>query len=141
MIDQDPFEEISLALDNGAMMTFRGRLFSNKSWFDDEHSVLTYLKLYVTDMNEEVFSIVAVPGGSDRRSRRAYRLSFPQDDVCVIHDGRNEMTLPFDLLQLAVRSLTGLDNILTPEMIEETLSAARCENGIRDKISQQSAGG
>jgi hypothetical protein len=33
------------------------------------------------------------------------------------------------MLKLAVRSLTGLDNGLTLEMIEETLSAARCENG------------
>jgi hypothetical protein len=129
MIDQASFEEISLALDNGALMTFRGRQFAGGSWFDEEHSELTHQNLYVTDTNEQVFSIVTVTGGSSRRSRRAYRVSFPQDDFCVIHDGRNEMTLSFDMLKLAVRSLTGLDNGLTLEMIEETLSAARCENG------------
>ena len=38
------------------------------------------------------------------------------------------MTLPFDMLMLAVRSLCGLDENATPslELVEETLRAANC---------------
>lgn len=127
MIDQASFEEISLALDNGTKMTFRGRQFAGESWFDEERNVLTHQNLYVTDTNEQVFSIVT--GEGNMRSRRAYRVFFPQDNVCVIHDGRSEITLSFDMLKLAVRSLTGLEDGLTLDMIEETLKAARCGTG------------
>ena len=125
MTNQVPFEEISLTLDNGISMTFRGRQFAGGSWFDEENNVLTRQNLYVTDSNEHVYSIVT--GSGKQRSRRAYRVVL-QGETCVIHDGRNEMTLGYDMLMLAVRSLTGLDQDATPtlEMIEETLKAANC---------------
>lgn len=125
MTNQVPFEDISLTLDNGISMTFRGRQFAGGSWFDEENNVLTRQNLYVTDSNEHVYSIVT--GSGKQRSRRAYRVVL-QGETCTIHDGRNEMTLGYDMLMLAVRSLTGLDQDATPtlEMIEETLKAANC---------------
>jgi len=120
-----PLEEISLTLDNGINMSFRGRQFAGGSWFDEESNVLTRQNLYVTDTNEHVYSIVT--GSGKQRSRRAYRVTL-QGDTCVINDGRSEMTIGYDMLMLAVRSLTGLDQDATPtlEMIEETLKAANC---------------
>ena len=125
MTNQASFEEISLPLDNGANMTFRGRQFAGGSWFDEENNMLTRQNLYVMNSNEHVYSIVT--GSGKQRNRRAYRVVL-QGDACVIHDGRNEMTIAFDMLILAVRSLTGLGPDAGPSMdvIEETLKAANC---------------
>ena len=35
-------ENIALTLDNGAVLDFRGRLFSEASWFDEDSGVLTH---------------------------------------------------------------------------------------------------
>ena len=98
-------ENIALTLDNGAVLDFRGRLFSEASWFDEDSGVLTHQKLYSTEGNEQVYSVVS--GTGKTRSRRAYRIAV-QGDTCSVTDGKSEMTLPFDMLMLAVRSLCGL---------------------------------
>ena len=51
-------ENIALTLDNGAVLDFRGRLFSEASWFDEDSGVLTHQKLYSTEGNEQVYSVV-----------------------------------------------------------------------------------
>ena len=38
-------ENVALTLDNGAVLDFRGRLFSEASWFDEDSGVLTHQKL------------------------------------------------------------------------------------------------
>ena len=118
-------ENVALTLDNGAVLDFRGRLFSEASWFDEDSGVLTHQKLYVTEGNEQVYSVASAAGTT--RSRRAYRIAV-QGDSCSVTDGKSEMTLPFDMLMLAVRSLCGLDENATPslELVEETLRAANC---------------
>ena len=118
-------EDIALKLDNGAILDFRGRLFSEASWYDEENGALTHQKLYVTDEHEQVYSVVTGTGAN--RSRRAYRIGV-QGDTCTVHNGRTEMTMPFDLLMLAVRSLCGPEDGATPslELVEETLRAANC---------------
>ena len=118
-------EHVALPLDNGAALDFHGRLFSEASWFDEESGVLTHQKLYATSENEQVYSVVS--GAGRMRSRRAYRIGV-QGDSCTVSDGKSEMTLPFDMLMLAVRSLCGLDEKATPslELVEETLRAANC---------------
>ena len=118
-------ENIALQLDNGATLDFSGRLFSEASWFDEDSDILTHQKLFITDKNEQVYSVVKRAGKN--RSRRAYRIAV-QGEFCQVFDGKAEMTLPFDLLMLAVRSLCGLDDAATPtlEMVEETLRAANC---------------
>lgn len=116
-------ENVSLKHDNGPELAFRGRLFSECSWYDEDNGVLTRQKLYVTEQNEHVYYIVSGSGAT--RSRRAYRVSV-MGDRCVIHNGATEMMLQFDMLMLAVRGLCGLEADATPTlaMVEETLKAA-----------------
>lgn len=118
-----PMENVCLKHDNGPDVVFRGRLFAESSWYDDETDSLTRQKLYVTEDNEQVYYIVSTCGAE--RSRRAYRLAV-QGDKCVIHNGASEITLQFDMLMQAVRGLCGLDAGATPslEMIEQMLKAA-----------------
>ena len=116
-------EDVSLAHDNGPDIFFRGRLFAECSWYDEERDSLTRQKLYVTDTNEHIYYLVS-HGGATRR-RRAYRLSV-LGDRCVIHNGNTEMVLQFDMLMLAVRSLCGMSADAEPaiDVVEQTLKAA-----------------
>ena len=118
-----PMETVCLKHDNGADISFRGRLFAESSWYDEENGILTRQKLYVTDQHDQVYYIVS--GAGSQRSRRAYRVSV-RGDHCVIHNGASEMTLQFDMLMLAVRGLCGLEAGATPSlsMVEEMLKAA-----------------
>ena len=116
-------EDICLKHDNGCDFTFRGRLFSECSWYDEGLGMLTRQTLYVTDHNEQVYYIVRSSG--QERSRHAYKLRMHGDN-CIIDNGVSEMALQFDLLMLAVRGLCGLDAAATPtlSMVEEMLKAA-----------------
>lgn len=117
-------EDVCLKHDNGADIVFRGRLFAESSWFDEESATLTRQKLYVAENNDQVYYIVR--GSGQKRERRAYRVSV-RGDQCVIRNGAMEMTLQFDMLMLAVRGLCGLkDANATPslDMVEEMLKAA-----------------
>lgn len=115
-------EEICLKNDNGSDMSFRGRLFSECSWYDEDHKTMTRQKLFVTDSNEQVYYIVRSRGRD--HSRHAYRLKM-DDGFCVINDGKNEICMQFDLLMLAVRGLCGLEDGATPSLsvVEEMLTA------------------
>jgi hypothetical protein len=116
-------EDVSLKHDNGPDIFFRGRLFAECSWYDEEQGTLTRQKLYVTDTHEHIYYMVSHSG--DERKRRAYRLSV-LGDRCVIHNGNTEMVLQFDMLMLAVRGLCGLNAEAAPaiEIVEQTLKAA-----------------
>ena len=118
-------EDVVLQLDNGANLEFKGRLFSEASWYDEESGELTHQKLFITDEHEQVYSVVT--GGGNNRSRRAYQIKV-QGETCAIFDGRISMNMPFELLMLAVRALCGLDEGAIPslETVEETLRAANC---------------
>ncbi|MFT4302849.1 MAG: hypothetical protein QM579_13990 [Desulfovibrio sp.] len=120
---QKTMEDICLKHDNGSDFSFRGRLFSECSWYDEALGMLTRQKLYVTDTNEQVYYIVRSSG--QERSRHAYRLAV-RGDNCIIHNGMAEMSLQFDMLMLAVRGLCGLESGATPtlSMVEEMLKAA-----------------
>lgn len=116
-------EEICLQRDNGKDLNFRGRLFSECSWFDEEQQTLTRQKLFVTEDKDQVYYIVRSHG--HERSRHAYRLKIDGGN-CLINDGNNEICLQFDMLMLAVRGLCGLDASATPtiSMVEEMLRAS-----------------
>jgi len=116
-------EDISLTHDNGPDLCFKGRLFAECSWYDEESETLTRQKLYVTDTNEHIYYLVSHAG--EVRQRRAYRLSV-LGDRCVIHNGNTEMVLQFDMLMLAVRNLCGISSEATPaiDIVEQTLRAA-----------------
>ena len=116
-------EDVSLNHDNGQDIFFRGRLFAECSWYDEERETLTRQKLYVTDSNEHIYYLVSHSG--EERQRRAYRLSV-LGDRCVIHNGNTEMVLQFDMLMLAVRNLCGMSAEAEPaiDLVEQTLKAA-----------------
>lgn len=115
-------EDICLKHDNGNDMSFRGRLFSECSWYDEEQQTLTRQKLFVTEENDQVYYIVRSRGRD--RTRHAYRLRM-DDGLCLINDGKNEIRMHFDMLMLAVRGICGLEADATPSlsMVEEMLRA------------------
>lgn len=118
-------DAVSLKLDNGEKLDFNGRLFSESSWYDEDEASITTQKLYVTDTHEQVYFVAS--GSEEKRERRAYRIA-THGDSCTVNNGSLEMSMPFDMLMLAVRSLCGLDDDATPslETVEETLRAANC---------------
>lgn len=115
-------EDICLKDDNGNILRFQGHLYSECSYYDDENGCLTRQQLFVTDNGEQVYYIVR--SANHERTRHAYRLSV-KGDVCTINNGEYEISLQFDLLMLAVRSLCGLKAGDTPSlaMVEEMLKA------------------
>ena len=118
----DSMENITLRLEGDAVLSFRGRLFSEAVWNDEESGVFTHQKLYVTDQNEHVY---VIRKGGERRLCRAYRVSL-RGDRCLIYNGRSTLELPLDLLMLAVRTLCGTDDPLALEQVEESLRSASC---------------
>ncbi len=116
-------ERLCLSHDNGPEIVFHGRLFAESSWYDEERSILTRQKLYVTDKNEQVYYIVS--GNGPARERRAYKL-FVEGDICTVFDGTTHMSLPLPMLMVAVRELCGLDDDSSFSlcMVEEMLKAA-----------------
>ena len=118
----DTMENITLRLENDAVLSFRGRLFSEAVWNDEESGIFTHQKLYVTDQNEHVY---VIRKGGERRHCRAYRVSV-RGERCVIYNGRNVMELPLDMLMLAVRTLCGAEDAMLLEQVEETLRSASC---------------
>ena len=119
---QNNMEDICLKHDNGSDLVFRGRLFSEAVWNDEESGVFTHQKLYVTDQNEHVY---VIRKGGERRLCRAYRVSV-RGERCVIYNGRSVMELPLDMLMLAVRTLCGAESGMVMEQVEETLRSAGC---------------
>ena len=112
---QKAFETVSLKQDNGQELTFRGSLYSECSWFDEEHKQLTKQKLYLTDTNEQIYYIVRSSG--EEKTHHAYRFSV-NGDQCIINNGKTAVTLPFDMLMLVVRDLCGLAAEETPTLSE-----------------------
>ncbi len=121
--NKDVMEKITIKLNNGESLNFKGRLFSEASWYDEDEASLTIQKLYITDNHEQVYSIIS--GSEGRRERRAYRIA-THGNSCTVNNGSIEMTMPFEMLMLAVRSLCGLNDEMTPNLdtVEETLRAA-----------------
>lgn len=116
-------ENICLKHDNGEDLRFQGRLFSECSHFDEEENSLTRQQLFLADNGDQVYYIVRTSG--QERSRHAYRLAV-REDMCVINNGKAQISLQLDMLMLAVRALCGINDDSMPsiEMIEEMLAAA-----------------
>ncbi len=99
-------ESIFLRSDNGAELYFRGQLYSESSYLDEERGVLTRLRLFVTDNNEQVFSIISGTGGE--KQRRHYIVA-PEGEFYRISDGVQTLRLPLEALFAAVFGLCGID--------------------------------
>jgi hypothetical protein len=117
-------ESVVLQGDNGAQIAFRGRLFSESAYYDEDTEVITHLRLYVTDDGAHVYSIVSGVGA--QRSRRHYTVRL-NGKMCSMSDGKQSMTLPVDLLFTSVFGLCGIDPALAEDLrpvLEEALYAA-----------------
>ena len=119
-----PLEEHTLRNDAGIETKFRGRLFSEGSYFDEESGALTRLKLYITDENRQVYSVVS--GSNTAKWRQVYTLRV-EDDLCHINNGVQDITLRTDMLLAAVFGLCGIDAAKAGDLkasLEETLKTA-----------------
>lgn len=117
-------EDVCLKHDNGADMAFRGRLFAESSWYDEETGILTSQKLFVGENNEQIYYIVR--GMGSERTRTAYRISV-KGDMCTIFNGAVTMNLQLDMLMLVVRGLCGIkdaDSAPVLHVVEDMLKAA-----------------
>ncbi|MDL2316981.1 hypothetical protein LJC59_07895 [Desulfovibrio sp. OttesenSCG-928-A18] len=112
-VDSNAFlERVFLRSDNGAELSFRGKLYSESAYYDEETASLTRLRLFVSEGRELVYSIVS--GAGAQKTRRHYVVE-PKEDLCRISDGIQTLTLPTEMLFAAVFGLCGID----PERAEE----------------------
>jgi hypothetical protein len=120
-------EEILLRNDNGAQLSFRGRMFAESTYFDEQTSTLTRIRLYSSDNGGHVYSIVS--GAGSGKSRRFYEVS-PGREVCRISDGLHHLTVSTDMLFASVFGLCGIDPDRAEELrpaFEENLPLAAAE--------------
>ena len=119
----DNMEQIVLANDHGGELQFRGLIFSECSYYDEESNSITRQRLYVTDKGEQVYYIASGSGAD--KDRRAYLLRL-EGDHCVINNGMLEVTLRTDLLLASMRTLCGFNEGCSADLLkslEETLKA------------------
>ncbi|MDR2604222.1 MAG: hypothetical protein LBC55_02580 [Desulfovibrio sp.] len=114
-------EKVVLYNDNGAELQFSGKLYSESSFYAEDTGTLTRLRLFITDKDEQVYSIVNTSGVE--KSRRFYVVS-RDGDMYRISNGAHTIALTPDLLFASVFGLCGIDpdraEELKPEF-EETL--------------------
>ena len=108
---------------------FRGEKFPymHIAFRDDEHEEqLVKQRLYVTDTNEQVYHIVR--STQTEKSHHAYRFSV-NGDTCVINNGKDTISLQFDMLMELVKSLTGISENEVPTLAEIDEQERKISNG------------
>jgi hypothetical protein len=105
-------EKVFLHNDNGSQLSFQGRMFAESTYFDEQTSTLTRIRLYVTDNGRHVYSIVS--GAGAEKSRRYYEV-VPGEESCEISDGVHSLCVPTEMLFASVFGLCGID----PDRAEE----------------------
>lgn len=121
MSNSGGFEEISLSGYNGGDLVFRGRQFSEGSFFED--GVLTRLRLFLMEDNRLVYYVVSSNDGL--KDRRVYILKV-EGDICHIDNGRQSISMSMDMLFSAVYGLCGMESSQEEELratLEEGLRA------------------
>lgn len=103
---QGSLDEYVLHDDAGKEIRFKGKLFSESSYYDEEQGSITRLKLFVTEDGRQVYSIVS--GSSSAKWRRVYIMRV-EDDLCHINNGMQEITLHIEMLFTVVFGLCGID--------------------------------
>jgi len=108
MVDSlhNSFEEQILWDEAGNEVKFRGKLFSESSYFDEEQNAITRLKLFVTNDGRQVYSVVS--GSGEAKWRRVYSMRI-DGDKCHIENGSQVITLNIDMLLAVVFGLCGID--------------------------------
>lgn len=114
-------EKVTLRSDNGATIVFQGYVYSETSFFDEETSTLTRLRLFITDEGKHVYSVVSGAGAG--KTRRHY-IMVPGEELCEISDGILSITVPTEMLFASVFGLCGIDPSRAEELrpaFEETM--------------------
>lgn len=106
------FEQITVSDSNGVEHSFNGRLFSESSYYDEDTATLTRLRLYISDQNEQVFSIVS---GTGLEKNRRYYVVAQDGELYKISNGVHTLRLPPDILFASVFGLCGI----APERADE----------------------
>lgn len=117
-------ETICLRSDNGTELSFRGRMFSESAYYDEEHASLTRLRLFLHEDGTHVYSIIS--GAGAEKNRRHYIVA-RDGDMCRMSDGRQILVVPMALLFSAVFGLCGIDPARAEELrpaVEEALLAS-----------------
>ncbi len=116
-------EEFTVSGYNNGLLTFKGRLFSEGSFFDAENGALTRLRLFAMEGNKLVYYVVSSEEGE--KDRRVYVLTV-EGETCHIDNGRQSISLPMELLFSAVFGLCGMDASQEAELrstLQESLRA------------------
>lgn len=114
---QGPMKAISLDNDGGASISFRGALYAQTSFFEENTGVLTKQELYTTEDGDQAFAIIASDGDSKQKS--AYLVK-RQGDTCVMSNGEQEMSLPYEWLMMYTQALWDID-------LDQQRKACQCE--------------
>jgi len=99
-------ETITLEDDKAGEVTFRGHLYAQTSFYDEDTGVLTQQKLYATEDGHQAFSIVSSDGNA--KHRRAYVVR-REGELCHIQCGERTVSIPYDSLMLFTHILWDID--------------------------------
>lgn len=99
-------EEFTLKGFSDRELSFKGRLFSEGAFFDEQKSSLTRMRLFAMEDKRLVYYVAS--GNGDSKETRVYVLTV-EGDICHIDNGRQQISLPVDLLFTAVFGLCGLE--------------------------------
>ena len=99
-------ESITLDDDKAGPVTFRGHLYAQTSFYDEDTGVLTQQKLYTTEGGDQAFSIVSSDGSA--KQRRAYVVR-REGELCHIQCGERTVSIPYDSLMLFTQILWDID--------------------------------
>ncbi len=100
---------------NNGDLKFKGRLFSEGSFYDEDNGILTRMRLFVLAEKSLVYSVVS--GAGEDKERRCYVLSM-ENDFCKINNGITKIVLPVEMLFTAVCGLCGLSDEHEDELKE-----------------------
>lgn len=101
-----PFKTITLENDHGSSVTFKGALYAQTSFFEENTGILTKQELYSTADGHQAFALVSTDGDVKRRSAYIVRR---QGDMCIMDNGEQQMTLPYDWLMMFTQALWDID--------------------------------
>ncbi len=116
----------SLKLNNGSAFNFRGELFAEASWFDDETQNITRQRIYATEDGAQVYSISE--GDGEVRENKVYELVTEGENVSISNT-QEKLDMPRHMFMSFIRTLiervdADADPEYTMEHIEELLKAA-----------------
>ncbi len=101
-----PYKTITLENDNGGSITFKGVLYAQTSFFEENTGVLTKQELYSTEEGHQAFALISTDGDLKRKSAYIVRR---RGEMCVMDNGSQTMSLPYDWLMMFTQALWDID--------------------------------